>query len=317
MINVASDDAYALGEGPLWDARRERVLWVDIDAGLVLQASLDGDRLVDVVARDFAETVGAVAVSVDGDLLVAGARELLVESAAGARRRGPRVIDERRNSRLNDGKCDPAGRFVVGSMSLDGQRGAEILARLDDNGALTVIDDDLFLANGLGWSPDGRTMYSIDTERRVVWSRDYDVASGETGARHPLIAFESAPPDGMCVDQDGNLWIAIWGGGQVRRFSERGEELRRLDVPAPNTTSCAFVGRDLDRLLITTAAKDVTPRERRAFPYSGRLFVADVGARGLPVTPWCGDAPPIHPPSSPSSASENASRMNGDGAAGS
>lgn len=287
-ITLASDDAYTLAEGPIWDAARERVLWVDIDAGAVLEASLDGDRLVDVLRREFGETVGAVAASADGELLVAGARELLVESPGGHRRRGPRLIDEGRNSRLNDGKCDPAGRFVVGSMSPDGEGTAERLTRVEDDETLTVIDADMSLANGLGWSPDGRTMYSIDTERRVVWARDYDVSSGETGDRRELLIFEADHPDGMCVDEKGNLWIAIWGEGKIRCFSDRAAEIRRLDVPAPNTTSCAFVGRYLDRLLITTAAKDVPESQRAQFPNSGCLFLADVGARGVPVAPWRG-----------------------------
>lgn len=293
-MSVASDTAYALGEGPLWDAARQRVLWVDIDGRAVHEGRLADDRVIHRRAHDFESTVGAVAVSARGELLVALADRLVVVAEDGRRDAGPIVLAGKAGRRLNDGKCDPAGRFLVGSLgpagTAGGEAGGEILVRCEESGALTVIDDDLTLSNGLGWSPDSRTMYSIDSVPGVVWARSYEPATGAVGKRHALIRFTDGTPDGMCVDASGHLWVAMWGPGQVRRYTPAGEQVATLEVPAPHTTSVAFVGARLDRLLITTATADLKPEMHARYPLSGRLFLADVGVAGLPVAPWGGFA---------------------------
>ena len=132
-------------------------------------------------------------------------------------------------------------------------------------------------------------LYSIDTVPRLVYARDYDAATGTAGPRRVLIAFdEGVNPDGMCVDADGQLWIAIWGGGQVRRYTPDGELTRTIEVPAPHTTCVTFAGPDLATMVITTATKDLSDDDLARHPLSGRLFTVDAGVRGLPASWWSG-----------------------------
>jgi len=283
---VASTDVCGLGEGPLWDPPRRRLLWVDVNAGTVHAGELSGSQVVRRQSWQLDRTVGAVVSSAAGDLLVAGARALITVTAAGSVT-GPAIMPEP-TRRLNDGGCDPAGNFLVGTLALDGARGHEILVRIERDETVTVVDDDLTLSNGLAWSADGTLLYSVDSVPGTVWIRSYDAATGATGPRREWLRVTDGLPDGICLDAEGYLWLAIWGAGQVRRYAPDGQLAGIVDVPAPHTSSVAFVGEGLDRLLITTAAVDLAAEQLAAFPDSGRLFLADVGVTGLPVTPWSG-----------------------------
>jgi sugar lactone lactonase YvrE len=286
---VASDGPYELGEGPVWDAERERVLWVDINRGTVHLGRLHGGVVTVESEMRFGETVGAVVCDADGGVLVAGARRVYRVVGDGRVVVHADLVPESKASRLNDGACDPAGRFLVGSMALDGRRGEECLYRVDDGGAVSVLDHDLTISNGLAWSPTGDVMYSVDTIPGVVWSRPYDPATGESGPRSEVVRMDRGGwPDGLCVDADGNLWVAIWGGGEVRCYTPSGERLATVTVPAPHTTSVVFAGPGRDELLITSATDQLTAAQLEQYPLSGRLFLAHVGATGLPVTPWSG-----------------------------
>jgi sugar lactone lactonase YvrE len=283
---AASTDVFGLGEGPLWDPPRRRLLWVDVNAGTVHAGELSGSQVVRRQSWQLDRTVGAVVSSAAGDLLVAGARALITVTAAGSVT-GPAIMPEP-TRRLNDGGCDPAGNFLVGTLALDGARGHEILVRIERDETVTVVDDDLTLSNGLAWSADGTLLYSVDSVPGTVWIRSYDAATGATGPRREWLRVTDGLPDGICLDAEGYLWLAIWGAGQVRRYAPDGQLAGIVDVPAPHTSSVAFVGEGLDRLLITTAAVDLAAEQLAAFPDSGRLFLADVGVTGLPVTPWSG-----------------------------
>jgi sugar lactone lactonase YvrE len=286
---VASEQSYGLAEGPLWDERRGRVLWVDINAGVVHSGRLEGGTIVARAQIDFAETVGAVVCSADGQLLVAGARDLYRLDRDSDRAVLADLIPGEKHSRLNDGGCDPAGRFLVGSMALDRREGEECLYRIDRGPTVTIVDDDLSLSNGLAWSPDGTVMYSADTTPGVIWSRPYGAATGDWGARAPVRRFGEGSPDGLCVDTDGNLWVAMYGAGEVRCYSPTGDRLATVTVPAPNTTSVAFIGPERDALLITTAREELSSAQLDASPLSGHLFIANVHATGVAVTPWSGE----------------------------
>jgi sugar lactone lactonase YvrE len=286
---VASGDRYELGEGPVWDEARERVLWVDINAGTVHSGHLEGGFVTTDTEMRFEETVGTVVCDADGELLVAGARRVYRVVGEGRVAVRADLVPDAKTSRLNDGACDPAGRFLVGSMALDHRQGEECLYRLEDDGEVTVLDDDLTISNGLAWSPAGDVMYSVDTIPGVVWARAYDPATGACGERTEVVRLDRGGwPDGLCVDADGNLWVAIWGGGEVRCYTPSGERLATVSVPAPHTTSVAFAGPNRDELLITTATHELPASRLEQYPLSGRLFVAHVGASGLPITPWSG-----------------------------
>ena len=285
----ATPEAYDLAEGPVWDPVRRRLLWVDIRRGLVLSGDLEADGTVSAIARfPFPGTVGAVAIAPDGEWIVAGASELLTRTIDERQTPAQQVIPSGAGRRLNDGKVDPAGRFVVGSLRLDGPSDTEILARIEDDGRVTVLDDDLTLSNGLAWTADGSRMYSIDTMRRVVFARPYDPVTGEVGPRAEWLTFANGLPDGMCLDVEEHLWIAMWGLGQVHRYTPDGELVAIVEVPAPHTSSVAFAGAELDTLVVTTATQDLTDSQRAEFPHSGKLFTVRPGVPGLSQPFWNG-----------------------------
>jgi sugar lactone lactonase YvrE len=257
---------YQLAEGPVWDGPRNRLLWVEIEAGAVHTGRLTADGVETDGAVTVDRTVGAVAVGHSGELLVAGTESLFVVGPDGAVTPGPRVLPPGTGRRLNDGRCDPDGAFWVGSLRFDEAPGGEELFRVGPDGSVTTVDTGLSLSNGLGWSPDGALFYSIDTIEKRVYVRS-------AGRAREVFLELDVSPDGMCVDADGNLWLAIYGGGEVRRYSPAGELTGVVEVDEAEVTCPAFVGPGLDRLLITTRP---------------RLFIADVGAVGQPATPWAG-----------------------------
>ncbi|MDR7276939.1 SMP-30/gluconolactonase/LRE family protein [Catenuloplanes atrovinosus] len=274
----AGTGVFQLGEGPVWDPGRQRLLWVDIDGHAVHEGTLDvaGGLITETGIRRFAAEVGAVAVAASGELIVAERETLTRVAPDGTRTELARVLPRGTPSRLNDGAVDPAGRFLVGSLG----PGREVLVRLDPGG-LTTLDADLRLSNGLAWSPAGDRMYSIDTVPGTIWARDYDAVTGATGERREAFRVTDGSPDGMCADVEGNLWIAVWGGGRVERRTPDGRLLATVTVGAPHTTSAAFAGPDLDVLVITTAVDG--PAEPDG---AGRLFTARVDTTGLPVPYW-------------------------------
>jgi len=278
----------ALGEGPVWDAGRGVAHVVDIERGTLWEVAL-GERpsAVEVLRTD--APLGAAVPAEGGGFLLAAGDRLRHVDARGATVDEVVLVPPGVDSRLNDGKVDPAGRFLVGSMANDGRRGQERLWRIELDGTVTVLDDDLTLSNGLGWSPDGRTLYSVDTEPATIWARPYDVATGATGPRRRLLSIDEGNPDGMCVDATGHLWVAIWGYGQVRRLAPDGTVVEVVDVDAPITTSCAFVGPEMRTLLITTAGQPDDSVEQTAT--AGCLFTVDLDVPGLPSRAWRGAGP--------------------------
>jgi sugar lactone lactonase YvrE len=288
----STDEVFRLAEGPVWDAARSRLLWVDILAGAVLEGVLDGDRIEVTDRHTFDGMVGAVSVADDGTLLVAAQEHLVVVHPDGGRVDGARIVPAGTGRRLNDGSTDPAGRFLVGTLSLDGASTHEELVRLEDDGSLTRLDGDLTLSNGLAWSTDGRLMYSVDTVRQTVFARKYDAHSGAVGERRVHVRLTDGSPDGIALDAEDHLWVAVWGAGEVRRISPDGTVVHRLAVPAPHTSCVAFAGDDLRTLVITTASAELDDAQLSACPHSGRLFTARVDVPGAPVPAWSGRTAP-------------------------
>ncbi|GAA2974182.1 sugar lactone lactonase YvrE [Microbacterium terrae] len=295
---VATGIAHFLAEGPVWDPIRGRILWVDIMAGAVYAGRFAHGGAIDVEEKvDFPDTAGAVAVSAEGEWLVAGAHRLYTRDVDGAIIAGPALIDGE-DRRFNDGKPDPAGRFVVGTKG----PGDELLLQVGADGAVAVLDDDLTLANGLAWTADGRVLYSVDTLSRRIHVRDYDPATGAVGERRVFLEITQGYPDGMTLDSDGHLWVALWGEGCVVRVSPAGDIVGRVDVPAPHTSCPVFAGPDLDTLVITTATEGMTAEDLAAHPLSGRLFTVRTGHRGIHPNLWVGTPRPTPTPSLEESA---------------
>lgn len=286
-----------LTEGPLWHAGHTEVLWVDIPAGLVHRAPLvprnDGSDLPDLGPRttvSLDRPVGAVALCASGGLLAAaGTQFLRIDEATGTVTEfaAPAVPADGTPRRMNDAKCDPGGRLLAGTMAYDTTPGAGALYRLDPVGTVTTLLDSVTISNGLGWSPDGRLMYYADSPTRRVDVFDHDPATGALSNRRPYATTgDDGVPDGLAVDTDGRVWVAVWGAGQVRAYTPDGDLHAVVTVPASQVSSCAFVGAELDLLVITTAAEGLAPEERAEQPLAGRLFMARPGATGLPVTPF-------------------------------
>ncbi len=277
---------YVLGEGPAWHAPTGTLSWVDIDDGLVLSAPFDGERIGPVRTRALGGVVGCAVPLDSGRFLVALEAWIGVVDEAGALAERSRALLGT-NQRFNDGKIDPQGRFVVGSLRRQGGAdGRQVLLRLEHDGAITTLDDDLDLANGLGWSPDGEVLYSIDSARRVVYARRY----GErVGPRSVLVEVDGMP-DGMTVDDDGNLWITVIDGCAVRCHRPDGTLVpeRTIDLGRLHPASAEFAGPALDRLVITTGFPRLEYGADHALrsPSDGAVIVAVPGSRGLPPTPW-------------------------------
>lgn len=286
-LRPISDVVCALGEGPTWDADAGVVRWVDIDRGVLYEASIgaeDGAEGVVGPTRTVLTvegTLGAAVHAEGGGFLLATSRQLEHRDASGVTVATWELIPAGQQRRLNDGACDPAGRYVVGSMLRDSAPGDEQLWRLEHDGTVTVLDEGLGLSNGIAWSPDGGVMYNVDTRRHVVTARDYDPASGRVGAPSVLIDVGDGLPDGLAVDRDGDLWIAMWGEGEIRRFGADGALRGALRTGVERTSSCAFVGPNLDFLVVTSAGSGAAPGA-----VDGRLLARRGPGTGLPTRAW-------------------------------
>jgi sugar lactone lactonase YvrE len=280
----AGPERYDLAEGALFDDRAGLARFVDIREGRVLSSRLEGDRLTGTTAVEIGETVGAIALAEDGGLLVAGARRLLTLSADGVLTPGPDLLADDRPMRFNDGGVDPQGRFVVGTLSLGEPGTRERLLRVSPDGAVETLRDGIRLANGVGWSPDGATIYHVDTLAGTLASHSYAPGAFDRDEPwRPLPLSFPGHPDGLRVDADGMLWVAQFSAGCVVRYSPDGRELARVEVAAQQPTCLAFVG---ERIVITSAIEHLTPEER--VPADGALFLADAGVAGLPPFRWTG-----------------------------
>ena len=277
---VAHAQVHVLGEGPTWDTGDQVARWVDIQRGTLHEGRLQEGALETSVLHRREPALAAAVHTTEGGFLLATSTSLVHLDAAGAERTVARLVPEGVRSRLNDGAADPAGRYLAGSMALDDRTGQERLWRLEHDGRVTVLDDDLTLSNGLGWSPDGGVLYSTDTSAGRVWARDYDPDTGRTGPRRPCLDLGEESPDGLTVDAAGSLWVAVYSAGEVRCHAPDGRLLEVVEVGALPATSCAFVGPTLETLLVTTAS------EEQEHPDAGKLFTVEPGVVGLPTVPW-------------------------------
>ncbi|MFI7149261.1 SMP-30/gluconolactonase/LRE family protein [Nonomuraea sp. NPDC050022] len=268
------------GEGPVWSARWGGLRFVDMMAGDVLALDPDGS-----VRR---RHVGAVAATIrpraaGAGYVVAAERELLLadsdELDAPLRSLGEAWSDS--SVRMNDGGCDPDGRFYIGSMAYDETPGRGSLYVAEAGGGLRVVLPEVTISNGLDFSPAGDLAYYADTTTGRVDVLDYDRESGLTG-RRPFAVVDPADgaPDGLTVDSEGGVWLALWGGAAVHRYSPEGRLEAVVRLPVRKVTAVAFGGDNLDQLFITTSALDVDRVEQ---PAAGALFAAEPGVRGRPV----------------------------------
>ena len=277
-----------LGEGPVWDRRTGQLLWVDILAGEVHRFEPVSGKDVKFVTG---QPVGFVVPRASGGVVV-GLRdglavvdgdwehlEFLVEIEA-----------DDPGTRMNDGKCDPAGRLWAGTMDFGSGPGSGSLYRVNADWTVTKVLDGVSCSNGLGWSLDGRLMYYIDSGTNCVDVMDYDLVAGNVSDRRHFvrIADSEGTPDGMTVDSEGFLWVAIWGGSAVRRYAPDGTLERVVTLPASQTSSCEFGGSELADLYITSAYYELSLDQLALDPHAGALFRLKPDVIGRPSTQFRG-----------------------------
>jgi sugar lactone lactonase YvrE len=279
-VEVVVDGRALVGESPVWDADTRTLLWVDILRREIHRYSpADGS---DTCTR-FDTTIGAVVLCRGGGLLAAaGLGVALADLEAGALRS---LAPADRGDRMNDATCDPAGRLWAGTLTVEQLPGAAALYRLD-GAALTTVLDDVTVSNGLAWSPDGRTLYYADTPTERVDAFDYDPATGAVSGRRTFVDLHDVPgrPDGLTVDRDGGVWVAMARGGTVRHFDPDGRAAGVIEIGPPMVTNCEFGGPDLSDLYVTTGCVGLGEADLVRYRRAGALLrIPDVGVTGLPA----------------------------------
>ncbi|MCD9021642.1 SMP-30/gluconolactonase/LRE family protein [Cohnella silvisoli] len=280
QAELAVDCTCELGEGPVWDAAEGSLIWVDIDGRAIYRYWPDSGKVHKAETR---VSIGAFALREQGGAVAAGAGGFyFLDIDTGELQPIADPEAHLQHNRFNDGKCDPAGRFLAGTLSKRDEPEAAFYT-LDPDLHVRKNFDQVKCSNGIAWSPDGRTMYYIDSMTRKVAAYDYDMATGELSAQRIVIHFEDGPelPDGMTVDREGMLWIAEWDGWGVSRWNPNtGKRLARIKVPSQFVTSCAFAGEGSDLLYITTARQGLSGSELSEQPHSGGLFRVRTGVEG-------------------------------------
>jgi sugar lactone lactonase YvrE len=278
------DACATLGEGPLWDSRTSELLWVDITRGTVhrFDPKSGSDR-----AFDAGGYVGAVVPRAAGGYVLAVQSGFAVADDDGTVRLFAEVEADRAETRMNDGACDSRGRFWAGTMNVDGVTCSGCLYRLDPDGSVARMATDVTISNGIGWSLDDRVMYFVDTTTGGVDAFDFEPETGAIAARRRLITIEDGAgyPDGLTIDADGCLWVALWNGWAVRRYAPDGTQLGTVEVPVARVTKPAFGGDELTDLYITTAAADEPDPQQ---PHAGGVFRARPGVAGRSANTFAG-----------------------------
>jgi sugar lactone lactonase YvrE len=288
-VEVVLDAHAELGEGPVWDPEAGRLLWVDILAGAVhtLDPATGEDEVFDVGGP-----VGVVRRRAAGGLIAATEHGFAVLDLESGTVR-PLAELERPGGpwRFNDGGCDPQGRFWAGTMAYDVSPEAGSLYRLDTDGTVARVLDSVTISNGIAWTPDGRTAFFVDSPTKRIDAFDYDPDRGWLADRRTAVTVDaagSAIPDGLTLDAEGGLWVALYGGGAVRRYTPAGTLETEIAVPATNVTACAFGGEDLGTLFITTARQELSDDQLADEPHAGAVFAVRPGVTGLRAHEYAG-----------------------------
>lgn len=287
MTRIQSECVFSggavLAEGPVWDERSQRLYWIDIERGRICRfdpASKSNQEWI------LGTRVGFAVLTEQGDLL-AGTESGLIRFSCETGASSPYANPEPGlpMNRFNDGKCDLQGRLWAGTMSVEEEEGAGSLYRVTAPESVVQQVDAVTISNGLAWTADASTVYYIDSPTRRVDAFDFSADSGEISNRRTAVALEEGIgyPDGMTIDADDMIWVALWEGWGVGRFDlTTGEMVAKVEVPVACVTSCCFGGPNLDELYITTSSRDLTEEDRPKQPDAGGLFVARPGVKGTP-----------------------------------
>ncbi len=280
---ILYDIKATLGEGPMWDARAQTLYWLDI-LNKRIYANAD-------VIAELDEFIGCLTLRQRGGLVFTKRLSfwtLELDSASSTFLAAP--ADEPANNRFNDGKCDPRGRFLAGTMDMNEKDPTGSLYSFDGK-SITKLLSNVTISNGLTWSTDGKTFYYIDTPTREVKAFDYDLDSGAIANSRVVVTVPEPLgwPDGMTSDSQGNLWIAMWGGAQITKWNPNtGQLLEQIPVPVIQPSSCVFGGKNLNELFITSARKGLDDAALKQYPLSGGVFRVETNVEGLPMFEFAG-----------------------------
>lgn len=285
QIEVVAEHKCLLGEGPLWDAKRKVICWIDILQGHIHEYSLAKNTHRTIRAH---QMIGAVALRTNGNFLAALQNGFgFIDRQSGEVSMIANPEAHLTNNRFNDGKCDPAGRFVAGTMSFSEEPQAGNVYVLENDLSVSKKIEGVTVSNGMAWSSDHKTFYYIDTPTSKVWAYDYDKTTGYIKNKKMAIKVpeQDGYPDGMTIDHEGMLWIGHWDGWQVSRWNPAtGRKLQHIKLPVACVTSCTFGGENLDDLYITTASTGLTGEQLQKQPLAGSLFVVrNCGFSGEPA----------------------------------
>ena len=285
MTKIQSECVFSggavLAEGPVWDERAQQLYWIDIERGRICRFDPGSRSNQEWI---LGTRVGFAVLTEQGDML-AGTQEGLIRFSCetGTSSLYANVESDLPSNRFNDGKVDLQGRLWAGTMSVDETEGAGSLYRVTASDSITRQVDSVTISNGLAWTADSSTVYYIDSPTRRVDAFDFSAESGEISNRRTAIALEEGIgyPDGMTIDAEDMIWVALWEGWGVGRFNPKtGEMVAKVEVPVACVTSCCFGGPNFDELYITTASRDLKEEDRPKQPDAGGIFVARPGVKG-------------------------------------
>lgn len=279
-VEQVTDPICYHGEGPVWSPTWGGLRWVDMLAGDVMSLAADGS----VTRRHVSSVAAAVRPRRSGGAVIAAERGFLLEEPDGTIRDLGEVWTDP-GLRMNEGGCDPDGRFYCGSMAYDQTPGAASLYRLDADLSVDTVLPAVTVSNGLEWSPDGSRAYYNDTGTFQISVFDYDPDEGLTNRRTFAMIADDGRPDGLTVDAEGGVWTAISNQSAVHRYTPAGRLDEVIEVPAEKVTACTFGGDSLDRLYITTSQENI---DVSSDPLAGSLFAVDLGIRGQVVRAFAG-----------------------------
>lgn len=266
------------GEGPVWDYKNHLLYWVDLLQG---NFHIGNPATLEVETHSVGQPLGVLALREKGGLVMAlrdgfalwnnGQLEFIQDPEA-----------DNKETRFNDGAVDPAGRFWAGTMSYDGSKAIGNLYCIDQSRELSIHERNLLISNGMAWSSNQKQYFLTDTFANVIYQYDYDLESGEISNRRDFIKFEKNEyPDGLTIDEEGKLWIAMWEGWAIWVYDKTGTKVNEIKLPVAYPTSCCFGGENMQTLFISTSLRDIPKADLPKQPLSGSILYLETEAKGL------------------------------------
>lgn len=278
IVPVFKDIKAVHGEGPVWDPASQKLYWVDISEGKFFR----GDPLTQSMETfETGQPIGVLALD-NNERVIMGLRDGIGMFDMNDRQLHIFFrIPEGKNLRFNDGTVDPEGRFVAGTMNMDGDAPVGKLYSVDKQKKVTILKDELYIPNGMKWSADKKTFFLTDTPKHVIYAFDYEPETGKIYSQRHFIDFPSdESPDGMCIDDEGGFWVALWGAGKMLHFDKNGKRMEEIKMPVPYATSCCFGGEKRNQLFITSSGRDLDKKQREQYPLSGYTFMMETEVTG-------------------------------------